>query len=458
MRPRNEAARAQLFAALRSLAPARAADLAQRLGVSVPTLHRMLKESGDAVVSTGAGSRTRYAVRRPVRGVRAPLPLYRIDSRGRGEAAGELDLIEPQGSRLDLAPLGWPMDPAQGAWWEGLPYPLLDMRPQGFLGRGFARHNHLWLGVAPDPEAWSDDDVVHVLNLCGIDLPGDLVLGELAYEQWLRLKTGGMRILSSSDRPRAYAELAAQASSTGSLTSSAAGEFPKFTALREFAGAATPHVIVKFSGPDDSAAVRRWADLLVCEHLALVCISETLGIPAAATSILQGDGRTFIEVERFDRHGDFGRSGLCSLAAIDAALIGSGVPDWPRQSETLAQRGLLDAEAVEAVRVIWWYGRLIANTDMHTGNLSFRPGERLTLAPIYDMLPMFYAPLPGGEVPRREFEPALPLPAQRAAWQRACAAALCLWRTASGDTRISEGFRAICKANHERLEKVAELA
>lgn len=52
----------------------------------------------------------------------------------------------------------------------------------------------------------------------------------------------------------------------------------------------------------------------------------------------------------------------------------------------------------------------IANTDVHTGNLSFRPQAQLELAPAYDMLPMLYAPLPNGEVPALTFEPPPPLP------------------------------------------------
>ena len=52
---------------------------------------------------------------------------------------------------------------------------------------------------------------------------------------------------------------------------------------------------------------------------------------------------------------------------------------------------------------------------MHTGNLVFVPAAgRLQLAPAYDMLPMRFAPLPGGELPTRSVELALPVPDQRA--------------------------------------------
>lgn len=82
------------------------------------------------------------------------------------------------------------------------------------------------------------------------------------------------------------------------------------------------------------------------------------------------------------------------------------------------------AEDQVRVQHLWWFGRLIGNTDRHTGNLSFRPEqERFTLAPLHDMLPMRYAPLAGGEAPKRDLSPVLPLPGQRPVWLGACKAA-----------------------------------
>ena len=76
--------------------------------------------------------------------------------------------------------------------------------------------------------------------------------------------------------------------------------------------------------------------------------------------------------------------------------------------------------------------------------------------PIYDMLPMLYAPLPGGELPRRSVEPPLPLPAQRADWLTACAAALAFWQSAARDTRLSAGFARECAGVATRLEDIAQ--
>jgi hypothetical protein len=69
----------------------------------------------------------------------------------------------------------------------------------------------------------------------------------------------------------------------------------------------------------------------------------------------------------------------------------------------------------------------------------------------YDMLPMLYAPLSGGEVPVREFIAAFPLPQQTETWQTAYTAALYFWELASQDKRISGSFREICKRNHDIL-------
>jgi hypothetical protein len=60
-------------------------------------------------------------------------------------------------------------------------------------------------------------------------------------------------------------------------------------------------------------------------------------------------------------------------------------------------------------------------------------------------------------LPTRSFEPALPLPPQRAAWLSSCAAALSFWERAAADERISLAFRRTCSANARRLRAVADL-
>jgi len=105
---------------------------------------------------------------------------------------------------------------------------------------------------------------------------------------------------------------------------------------------------------------------------------------------------------------------------------------------------------------LWWFGRLIANGDMHLGNCAFRVANgQLTLAPAYDMVPMDYAPLPGGELPTKVWQPPLPLPGERAIWLEACRQALVFWSAAAGDRRISDPLREVFRDNANRLENAA---
>lgn len=420
-------------------------------GISRATLARGLRLLGPRVVSRGAARRTRYALRRALRGSEASLPLYRIDENGRGHEVGHLDLTYPEGSALAFTePFPWPLaGDMRDGWFDGLPYPLVDIRPQGFLGRNFAHTHALDLAVSNNPEEWSDDDIAFVLATLGPDQPGDLILGETSYRRFLEnRRTGDERFLTDAQVASAYPEWAAAALAHGVAGSSAGGEFPKFTASRTLEGARVD-VIVKFSGADDSAAVRRWADLLVCENLALEALGHQLQVPAAQSAIRSYAGRTFLEVVRFDRHGELGRSAVCTLGSLNAAVVGSAAAPWPRVAQRLREAGWLSAKDASRIALVWWFGRLIGNTDMHEGNLAFRPG--LTLAPAYDMLPMMYTPLRGGELPSRRYTPALPLPEESSVWQQAAPAAVSYWRTCSEDMRISQDFRQICAENAKVL-------
>lgn len=459
MRQKNQGARDQLPTLLRRHPGAKAAQLAQWTGTSQPTISRILAEARADVLAIGAGPRRRYYGRRALRGAPGMLPLYAVDLHGQAAQVGAVHLIEPQGAVLDVAAMGWPVEPefADGVW-PGLPYPLQDMRPQGFLGRSWARMLARDLAVSASPNEWGDDDVLHILAQRGFDTSGNLILGDVALQHWLQVKAAPPAIIAEPDLAPAYALRANQASAMGAVGSSAAGEFPKFTAMRELAGSQTPHVIVKFSGADASGAVGRWADLLVCEHLALQAIRACAGVPSASSRIVRTEGRTLLEVERFDRHGPFGRSPLCSLETLDAAMLAKSSADWGALGVLMQAQGWITEEAVRQMRLIWTFGKLIGNTDMHKGNLSFVPGLPMQVAPVYDMLPMMYAPLAGGELPPVQYSPALPQPQERAAWLQAAAAAIIFWQTASADVRISAGFRQTCADNLAELARLRAMA
>lgn len=478
MRPRLQNARDELLNALRQHRACSAGELAIALGVSVPTVHRLLAEASEQVVRLGQARRSRHAAVRPLRhrsdapalagggqppgaAMRAAIPIYEVLPSGRAQPVSQLQGVAPFGTASPWPAAHWPL-PAESAdgWWDGLPWPLQDMRPQGYLGRQLARREHQALGLSPNPADWDDDDVLHALQHRGEDCSGSLIVGAHAYERWMQQRLTAPAALPEHRHASAYAHLAEQAVAQGVPGSSAAGEFPKFGARRQLAERPTEHVLVKFSGADASPTVQRWADLLVCEHLALHSLQHH-GLGAAAhTRVLQHAGRTFLEIERFDRHGAWGRSRLCSLDTVQGAFLGSRATDWPSLCRALHQQGWLGAQALAQAERWWWFGRLIGNTDMHLGNLGLVPGPApdgntrpsFTLAPAYDMLPMLYAPLAGGEVPPRQFEPPWPLPEQRPAWQDACRAALHFWQTASTEPRISAGFRAECASNLQRLQ------
>jgi hypothetical protein len=437
---------------LREHSRAGSTELCARLnGISRATLTRALKTLGDAVIVGGESRRTRYALRRPLRGNATPVPLYRIDEHGQGHEIGQLSLVFPEGSHLSFQEtFSWPLDrDMSDGWFHGLPYVLVDMRPQGFLGRNFAHARALDLGVSDNPDDWPEDDVVHVLATTGYDQPGDLILGEVAYRRFLNYRqTGEDRFLAESAVEASYLKSAEDAMRHSDAGSSAGGEFPKFTASRHLNGKKVD-VIIKFSGADDSPAVRRWSDLLVCEHLAAVTMPRKLQVLSADSAIYQCNGRTLLEVVRFDRHGDFGRSPVCTLTSLNAALIGTAGGPWPKTVRMLQAAGWLSEADTREVALIWWFGRLIGNTDMHDGNLAFRPG--LALAPAYDMLPMAYAPMRGGELPNREYSPDLPLPAEAPIWRQAAEAAVYFWNMCAEDPRIGTDFRRICDVNGRNM-------
>ena len=275
----------RLLVAMRARPRQTSTELAGVLGVSAQTIRRMFGRmpSGE-ILATGRTHRARYALRRGLRGTNVDLPVYAIDPQGRGQRLATLALVEPEGTLMALPDTDWPVpEESRDGWWDGLPYPIWSMRPQGYLGRRFAMAEHRDLGVADDPEAWTDDDILWVLSRRGTDTAGNLVLGDEAYRRWLEVKMREEPVLAADGAPAEYARLAGESVTHGRAGSSAAGEFPKFTALRDLDGAMTPHVIVKFSGAGGSGAERRWSDLLVCEHLALIHeLPQPPGVPARA--------------------------------------------------------------------------------------------------------------------------------------------------------------------------------
>ena len=431
-----------LLQALRSLGGhAGGAQLQQRLGVSQPTLSRGLAPllASGQVVAVGAARARRYLLPRDVDGVGRQVTIHAVGSDG---------ALQPFGTLHPLAGGGFWMDEAdkahgQSAFHDSLPWFLYDMRPQGFLGRGFTA-THPELQLPANLPHWNDDHILKALVNAGEDLPGNLLVGAAAFDRYHALPAPQRSAAPAVTDPAAqYPALAAQALGEAAAGSSAGGEQPKFSAVR-----AGHPVLVKFSPADDSAASQRWRDLLICEALALQTLADA-GIGAAFTQTVQAGGRVFLESRRFDRTPQ-GRVGMVSLEVYDRQYIGQGT-NWVDTAQRSDRAGpeRLTADDVLTITLLDAYGALIANTDRHHGNLSLLlQDHRWRLAPAYDMLPMLYAPVAGEVVPR-DFaaQPPRPTVHTLAVWPQARELALRFWQAAAADERIGAGFRAIAQAN-----------
>lgn len=421
--------------------PLSAADLLRRLNISQATLSRQLRQQPQ-IVKWGKARATRYALSRPIRG-ESRFPLYRITEAGQAMPAGWLLPTWPQGSCLHLDAQ------KQGRFYDGLPWFLHDMRPQGFLGRQWGRENAQWLELNDDIRLWSDDQCLMALANGGIDMPGAYMIGDRTYQRWLQQPAPqSIREDQKADR---YQQLAQQALSGDEPGSSAGGEQPKFLCY-----AATTqsdrHCLVKFTVARQSDNAERWRDLLRAEHVALQHLNDA-GLAAARSQIIANEGQLFLEVQRFDRHAERGRRCMNSLEAVSAEFIGHQ-QHWPAALQELQRQQRITAETQQRGTLQWAFGRLIANSDMHAGNLSFfTEDERFTLTPAYDMLPMALAPNSQGHM-RDEVKLTLEFSLPGEVWRAASAMAKCYWQTISSDAAFSADFRRIAE---QALQQLAAL-
>jgi serine/threonine protein kinase HipA of HipAB toxin-antitoxin module len=223
------------------------------------------------------------------------------------------------------------------------------------------------------------------------------------------------------------------------ISSSAGGEQPKFTA---FSAESSSHVIVKFSPKGESDLASRWRDILLTEYHAIETIHGR-DFPAAETRLIQLDGRLFLESQRFDRSGEYGRMSMVSLMSIDAEYSGIG-NGWPQTLDALYRKNLISWQHVYDAEFLWCFGRLINNTDMHLGNLSFAiEGSVFRLLPLYDMCSMGFAPKSGGEVPAYRFVPTKPkvVNLTDSTIDSIKRMAHDFWKRVANDKRISDDFK-----------------
>lgn len=442
--------------------PVPAAALAQALGVSRPILARLVAEAGPAVLRIGKARATAYAARARTDAGEA-WPLWRMRPDATLEELGTLHAL--RGDRFffeasgDRPLLTRSVDRVAG-FHPGLPWFLDDLRPQGFLGRTLAHRQGRALGVPDDLNRWQVRDTLLAITRTGGTGIGDLILGQEALTTAMAERDTPTDAVAASDRARQYPAWAQAALAGEDIGSSPGGEQPKFTATVHQEDGARYAALVKFAVPDEGHAVRRWADLLGCEHLAATTLHEA-GLPAALSQCLHADGYTFLEVRRFDRAADtLGRRGFVSLQALDAAFYGDGARDWGRFGERLAADGWITTQDATQMARLHWFGRFIDNSDMHAGNLGFHLGNDrpLALAPAYDMLPMALAPSRTGAV--RPVEAVRPTPPDRTGqiehirW--AAGAAIAFWhRVADSELIGSDDMRALARANIDAVGNFA---
>src|SRR5208283_3023742 len=273
---------------------------------------RIVAKLGLSIERIGAARSSRYAMRRPVRNFGSEWPVYRISDSGRPQTWGTLRTLH-NGFRFlpaESAPMWVERLTADGLF-QGLPFFLQDLPPQGYLGRAIGREIAPRLGVPPDIRLWSDDDVLAYFLTDGYDLPGDLIVGDHAMERAVRAAEN-LTPVADSDRDRVYPERAVAAQRGEIAGSSAGGEQPKFLAAGRREGEAIRSVLVKFSAADPSPVSVRWADLLACEHLAAEMIRDR-HIACARTEMIDAGDRRFLELDR------------------GGSAVGTSAPDQPRR-------------------------------------------------------------------------------------------------------------------------------
>ena len=425
--------------------PKSGTQMAKDMGISQPTATRALAAMGNEVMKLGQKKGTRYALRDTGRGL-GDVPVFRVDAQGRLTELGVLSPVRPDGFVFTQA------DGVQ-LHSDGLPWWLLDMRPQGYLGRAYAACHGAALGLPSTLKEWTDSHALRALLVHGHDAVGNLLLGNTARHQFVSAPEPVA--LPLSNKAATYAHMAVAASQGEAPGSSAGGEQPKFTAYAHTA-TGPQHVMVKFSELPNSPVTQRWRDLLLAEHLALQTLRQA-GMAAADTTVVDFEEQRFLEVARFDRVGTLGRRGLLSLAALDAEFVGRAHQPWPVVVQRLAALGVVTPEAAQTAELLWAFGTLMGNTDMHSGNLSFvsETGRPYEAAPAYDMTPMAFAPTTGGKLPNTVPAPQLHASVRNTHWHTALALANTYLATLRACPDFSAGFVECVDALTAHLESAS---
>lgn len=424
--------KAQLLRYLESAGPSSTETLCKQLNVSQPVFSRLVSQMRNDVLVMGQARATRYAAKRIIPDIGNQFLLHEIDTKGKIVDLGLLHVLHPKGFYFESH-----VEVIKSQLFDDLPYFLDDLRPAGFLGR-LVPQQYPQLRAPSDIRSWSANDCLRFLTQYGWDMVGSLLVGNESLQQCLEHSNQNAGdVIATKDRKKKYTELAKNILQLGPAGSSAAGEHPKFLATTQDRG----HVLVKFTPPLDNRLAQRRADLLVCEHIAHQVLKK-FRVPSAASCLIQRSDRLFLEIVRFDRS-SAGRRGTISLNALNLEFVGSA-GGWCEVAQRLFDQRLIDKTAHQQILWLDLFGRLILNTDRHLGNISFfTENLRVTsLAPVYDMLPMFFAPQ-NEQILDRNLPSVQPQMHDREVWKSAWLAAQEFWKQVSSHKIISNEFKKI---------------
>jgi hypothetical protein len=146
---------------------------------------------------------------------------------------------------------------------------------------------------------------------------------------------------------------------------------------------------------------------------------------------------------------------MFSLHALQAQFVGGQPTDrWPSLVAKLAASGEVSRAAVKDTALRWAFGRLIGNSDMHNGNLSFvgSNGRPYDLSPAYDVLPMEFSPRASGDM-RSELTPVeISNEVDANTWRDALIMARAFQRRVATEEGFSDNFKPCLEAIQRHVE------
>lgn len=127
--------------------PVSGTELAARLGVSQPTVSRLLRERRAEILTTGRARRTRHILRRRVPEIGPSTSIYEVDEIGASRRVAILHPVGATGFHVESA-----CEDVETKTYDDWPWFLHQLRPGGFLGRRLsARFPEL--GLPEDPRS-----------------------------------------------------------------------------------------------------------------------------------------------------------------------------------------------------------------------------------------------------------------------------------------------------------------